>query len=87
MPAFGPIKRKDLVRALKQSGFEGPYSGGKHEFMVRGHVTVRVPNSHHVDIRMDRWPESSVKLASIGMSGNSYKPSVRFLRELRIIKR
>ncbi len=53
MPAFGPIKRKDLVRALKQSGFEGPYSGGKHEFMVRGDVTIRVPNPHQADIGME----------------------------------
>ena len=28
MPSFGPVKRKDLVRYLKQTGFEGPYSGG-----------------------------------------------------------
>ena len=36
MPAFSSIKRKDLLRALKQAGFEGPHTGGKHEFMVRG---------------------------------------------------
>jgi hypothetical protein len=36
MPAFGSIKRKDLIRTLKDAGFEGPYLGGKHEFMVKG---------------------------------------------------
>ncbi len=50
MPPFGPVKRKDLIRHLKQFGFEGPYSGGKHQFMVRGEVTVRVPNPHQADI-------------------------------------
>jgi len=25
MPAFGSIKRKDLIRALKEAGFEGPH--------------------------------------------------------------
>jgi predicted RNA binding protein YcfA (HicA-like mRNA interferase family) len=35
---------------LKESGLEGPFSGGKHQFMVRGDVTVRVPNPHHGDI-------------------------------------
>ena len=49
MPAFGPIKRTDLVRHLKQFGFEGPYSGGKHQFMVRGDITIRVPNPHQAD--------------------------------------
>jgi predicted RNA binding protein YcfA (HicA-like mRNA interferase family) len=31
-------------------GFEGPYSGGKHQFMVKGHVTIRIPNPHKTDI-------------------------------------
>ena len=50
MPAFGPISRRDLVRCLKLVGFDGPYSGGKHEFVVRGTVTVRLPNPHRGDI-------------------------------------
>jgi predicted RNA binding protein YcfA (HicA-like mRNA interferase family) len=50
MPPFGPIKRKDLVRYFAKLGFEGPYSGGKHQFMVKGHVTIRIPNPHKTDI-------------------------------------
>ncbi len=50
MPPFGPVKRKDLVRYLRQVGFDGPYSGGKHPFMVKGDVTIRVPNPHQADI-------------------------------------
>ena len=53
MPPFGPIKRKDLIRHLKQLGFEGPYSGGKHQFMVRDDITIRVPNPHQADIGME----------------------------------
>jgi predicted RNA binding protein YcfA (HicA-like mRNA interferase family) len=53
MPPFGPIKRKDLIRHLKELGFEGPYSGGKHQFMVRGTVTIRVPNPHHGDVGVE----------------------------------
>ncbi len=30
--------------------FEGPFSGGKHEFMVRGAVVVTIPNPHRSDI-------------------------------------
>jgi len=36
MPAFASIKRKNLIKALKQAGFDGPYAGGKHEFLVKG---------------------------------------------------
>ena len=50
MPPFGPVKRKDLVRYLGQLGFEGPYSGGKHQFMVKGDITIRISNPHQADI-------------------------------------
>ncbi len=50
MPYFGPIKRRDLIRCLRQVGFEGPYSGGKHQFMIKGDITLRVPNPHQSDI-------------------------------------
>ncbi len=50
MPHFGPTKRKDLIRYLRLLGFEGPYSGGKHQFMIRGEITLRIPNPHQGDI-------------------------------------
>ena len=50
MPAFGPISRRDLVRNLRKAGFDGPYAGGRHAFMVRGDVTLVVPNPHRADI-------------------------------------
>ncbi|MCP6757850.1 MAG: type II toxin-antitoxin system HicA family toxin [Fischerella sp. CENA71] len=50
MPSFGPVKRSDLIRYLRQLGFEGPYSGSKHQFMVKDDVTVRIPNPHKGDI-------------------------------------
>ena len=50
MPPFGPVKRKDLLRYLAQLGFKGPYSGGKHPFMLKGDITIRVPNPHQADI-------------------------------------
>ena len=50
MPAFGPIKRKDFIRYLGRLGFEGPFSGGKHQFMVKVDLVLRVPNPHQADI-------------------------------------
>lgn len=46
MPPLGPIKRKDLIKYLKLLGFRGPYSGGRHQFMVKGEITIVVPNPH-----------------------------------------
>jgi predicted RNA binding protein YcfA (HicA-like mRNA interferase family) len=50
MPPLGPIKRKDLIRYLKRLGFEGPFSGGKHQFMAKGDITIRIPNPHQSEI-------------------------------------
>ena len=40
----GPLSRRELIRKLKALGFEGPYSGGKHQFMKKGSHKVRIPN-------------------------------------------
>jgi predicted RNA binding protein YcfA (HicA-like mRNA interferase family) len=40
------ISRRNLVRRFRSLGFKGPYSGGKHQFMARGDLKVRVPNPH-----------------------------------------
>jgi hypothetical protein len=50
MPVFGPIKRKDLVRFLKKLDYSGPYSGGKHQFMIKEDTTLYLPNPHQSDI-------------------------------------
>lgn len=42
-----------MIRYLKILGFEGPYSGGKHQFMVKDNVTFRLPNPHKGDIGRD----------------------------------
>lgn len=53
MPAFGPVSRKKLIKALKASGFEGPYSGGKHQFLIKGTLRLTIPNPHQQDIAID----------------------------------
>jgi predicted RNA binding protein YcfA (HicA-like mRNA interferase family) len=53
MPAFGPIKRAALIKSLRKCGFDGPYSGGKHSFMVKGDKTLSIPNPHKKDIGME----------------------------------
>lgn len=53
MPHFGPIKRKDLIYYLRRLGFEGPYSGRRHQFMMKGTITLWIPNPHQGDIAED----------------------------------
>ena len=50
MPPFGPIRRRELIAALRRLGFSGPYSGGKHEFMQRENIVLTIPNPHRGEI-------------------------------------
>lgn len=53
MPFLGPIKRKDLIHYLRELGFDGPYAGGKHQYMLKGEIKLTVPNPHQGDISRD----------------------------------
>ena len=50
MPTLRPIKRNELISYLKQTGFTGPYAGGKHQFMIRDKLRLTLPNPHQSDI-------------------------------------
>jgi len=50
VPRLGPVKRTGLIRYLQILGFEGPYSGGKHQFMFKGTIRLRLPNPHRRDV-------------------------------------
>jgi hypothetical protein len=42
------------MRRLGDLGFNGPFAGVDHEFMVKGTVRVKLPNRHHSqDIGVD----------------------------------
>ena len=34
-------------------GFSGPYQEGKHPYMIKGQVTLTIPNPHDGDISVD----------------------------------
>ena len=53
MKRLSTVPRRELLRRLKQLGFEGPYTGGRHEFMVRGATRLVVPNPHRQEISVD----------------------------------
>lgn len=50
MSRLTPVPRRELVRRLKRLGFEGPFAGGRHEFMLRGDRRLILPNPHRQDI-------------------------------------
>ena len=53
MPKLSPIKHKTLVKRLKQFGFEGPFPGGKHLYMIKNEIRLTLPNPHRNEIGID----------------------------------
>ena len=53
MGRLSPVTRRDLIRRLLRLGFDGPFSGGRHEFMLRADRRLILPNPHRGDISVD----------------------------------
>ena len=45
MNRLNPCKRNDFIRRLRRLGFDGPYSGSKHQFMIFGHHRLAIPTN------------------------------------------
>jgi hypothetical protein len=62
MPRWSPCKRQDFIRRLHQLGFEGVYSGAKHQFMIIGQNRLTLPSTLSIAFR---WFESCYGKSSI----------------------
>jgi predicted RNA binding protein YcfA (HicA-like mRNA interferase family) len=47
---LSPISWTNLVKRLRKHGFDGPYQGGKHPYMVKGNRVLTMPNRHRTEI-------------------------------------
>ena len=45
MAAWRPLKRRDFIRKLRALGFDGPFSGTRHQFMVLGQHRQTIPTN------------------------------------------
>ncbi len=50
MAEFSPVSWTKLVRRLRGLGFEGPFRGGKHPYMIKGNLVLTIPNPHRREI-------------------------------------
>ncbi|OIP28226.1 MAG: type II toxin-antitoxin system HicA family toxin [Chloroflexi bacterium CG_4_9_14_3_um_filter_45_9] len=53
MAKFSPVSWTELVSRLCRLGFDGPYRGGKHPYMIKGELVLTIPNPHRKEIRLD----------------------------------
>lgn len=64
-----PISWKEFVRKLRKFGFDGPYSGGRHLFMLKDKMKLHIPNPHKSDI--SKWLLAEI-LRQAGISSKEW---------------
>ena len=50
MAAWRPLKRRDFIRKLRALGFDGPYSGTRHQFMISGQHRQTIPTNSEYSV-------------------------------------
>ena len=50
MPKWNPCKRQDFIRRMRQLGFDGVFSGAKHQFMVLGENRLTLPSNEEYSV-------------------------------------
>ncbi len=53
MPQLNPVPRRELIKKLKEFGFDGPFSGGKHLYMLKEGLRLTIPNPHKQIVGVD----------------------------------
>ncbi len=47
------ISLRILINKFHQCGFDGPHPGGRHLFMKKGELKIRIPNPHGADVSVE----------------------------------
>ena len=62
MSLWSPCKRKDFIRRLHNLGFDGPFSGTRHHFMVQGNHRLAIPSNREYSV-----PQLGMMLKEAGL--------------------
>ena len=41
-----PVSWVNLLKRLRNFGFDGPYQGGNHPYMIKDKLVLTIPNQH-----------------------------------------
>ncbi len=50
MSRWAPCKRVEFIRRLRRLGFDGPWSGTRHQFMVYGESRLAIPSNDEFSV-------------------------------------
>ena len=63
MSRWTPCKRAEFIRRLRRLGFDGPFSGAQHQFMVLGKKHLAIPSNSEYSV-----PQLRMMLREIEMT-------------------
>ncbi|MFT5366638.1 MAG: hypothetical protein ACI8V2_001587 [Candidatus Latescibacterota bacterium] len=55
MNRWTPCKRRDFIRRLRKLGFDGPYSGTRHSFLVFRNHRLAIPSNAEYSVPQLRF--------------------------------
>lgn len=61
MSRLTPSKRREFMRRSRKLGFDGPFSGTRHQFMVYQQQRLAIPSNSEYSV-----PQLKMMLAEIG---------------------
>ena len=61
MARWMPCKRRDFIRRLRNLGFDGPYSGTRHQFMIFNQQRLAIPSNSEYSVPQLRMMVREVK--------------------------
>lgn len=61
MSRWTPCKRSDFIRKLRRLGFDGPFRGTRHHFMVNSQRRLAIPSNSEYSV-----PQLRMMIREIG---------------------
>lgn len=50
MSRWTPCKRREFIRRLRVLGFDGPFSGTRHQFLIYGESRLTIPSNDEYSV-------------------------------------
>ena len=50
MSQWKPCKRRDFISRLRKLGFDGPFSGSRHQFMIYQNSRLTIPSNDEYSV-------------------------------------
>ena len=54
MSRWTPCKRREFIRRLRRLGFDGPFTGTRHQFLVYKHHRLAIPSNEEYSVPQAR---------------------------------